>query len=274
MSNIVAVVGRPNVGKSTFFNRLVGERKAIMDNESGITRDRHYGHVTWCDTFFSVIDTGGYVTNSEDVFEEAIKDQVALAIDEADVILFTVDITMGVTELDKEFANYLRRYKKPVYVVANKADDPITHQYIGEFYSLGFKEVFPVSAQTGGGSGDLLDKVITHFADKGFENPNLGIPKLAVLGRPNAGKSSFINVLLGKERNIVTDQAGTTRDSINSVYKQFGKEFIVVDTAGVRRKAKVHEDVEFYSVMRAIRSLEDDKILIETHCQSGMHFSN
>ncbi len=262
MSNIVAIVGRPNVGKSTFFNRLVGERKAIMDNESGITRDRHYGHVTWCEKFFSVIDTGGYVVNSDDIYEEAIRAQVGLAIDEADVVLFVVDITEGVTELDKDFANYLRRHKKPVYIVANKADDPITHQYIGEFYTLGFPEVFPVSAQTGGGSGDLLDQVITHFPDPGVENPDLGIPKLAVLGRPNAGKSSFVNVLLGKERNIVTNQAGTTRDSIDSIYKQYGKEFIIVDTAGVRRKAKVHEDIEFYSVMRAIRSLEDCDVAI------------
>ncbi len=262
MANIVAIVGRPNVGKSTLFNRLVGERKAIMDDESGVTRDRHYGHSMWCGTYFSVIDTGGYVVNSDDVFEEAIRDQVALAIEESDVVLFVVDISEGLTDLDKDFANYLRRHKKTVYVVANKADDPSQHHYIGEFYSLGFDDVFPVSSQTSSGTGDLLDQVITHFEEKGIEDPDEGIPKIAVLGRPNAGKSSFVNTLLGVERNIVTEIAGTTRDSVDSRYSQFGKEFILIDTAGVRRKTKVHEDIEFYSVMRAIRSLEDCDVAI------------
>lgn len=262
MSNIVAIVGRPNVGKSTFFNRLVGERKAIMDDESGITRDRHYGHSEWLDNFFTVIDTGGYVTNSDDVYEEAIRDQVDLAMEEADVIIFVVDIQTGLTELDKEFAGELRKQNKPIYIAANKADMPESHQYIGEFYGIGIDEVYPISSQTGSGTGDLLDRIVEHFPEKGTEDPYEGIPKISVIGRPNAGKSSFVNTILGKERSIVTDQAGTTRDSIHSHYTQFGKEFIIVDTAGVRRKAKVKENIEFYSVMRAIRSIEEADVCI------------
>lgn len=262
MSNIVAIVGRPNVGKSAFFNRLIKERKAIIHDESGITRDRHYGQSEWQGTNFSVIDTGGYVINSDDIFEEAIRSQVQLAIDEADVIFFVVDIQEGITPLDKDFAKELRKQNKTVYVVANKADSPAHHQYIGEFYELGFDQIYPVAAINGSGTGELLDQLVTHFPEKGLEDPYEGIPKIAVIGRPNAGKSSFVNTILGKERSIVTDIAGTTRDSIYSHYTQFGKDFIIVDTAGVRKKAKVHENVEFYSVMRAIRAIEESDVCI------------
>lgn len=262
MANIVAIVGRPNVGKSTFFNRMIGERKAIMDNESGITRDRHYGHAEWIGKYFSVIDTGGYVLNSDDVFEEAIRDQVQLAIDEASVILFMVDSKAGITDLDKEFAHVLRRTKKPVIVVVNKADHTEDALSYHEFYGLGFDTIFPISSQSGSGTGDLLDDVVGHFEEEGLEDPYEGIPKIAILGRPNAGKSSFLNVVLGKERSIVTDVAGTTRDSIHSHYNQFGKEFIFVDTAGVRKKQNVKENIEFYSVMRAINALETSDVCI------------
>ncbi|WP_114781970.1 ribosome biogenesis GTPase Der [Botryobacter ruber] len=262
-SNIIAIVGRPNVGKSTFFNRLIGQRKAIMDNVSGVTRDRSYGHGDWTGKFFTVIDTGGYVHGTDDIFEEEINKQVELAIKEADVILFMVDVDAGLTDLDKEFANVLRRTDKPVYIVANKADTTERSQQIGEFYSLGVGiDIFPVSSQSGSGTGDLLDEVVKHFKDQGVEDPDAGIPKFAVLGRPNAGKSSFVNLLLGEERNIVTDIAGTTRDAIHSRYKAYGKEFIIVDTAGLRRKSKVSEDIEFYSVMRAVRALEDADVCI------------
>ena len=262
MSNIVAIVGRPNVGKSTFFNRLVGARKAIMDNESGVTRDRHYGHAEWTGKFFSVIDTGGYVTNSDDIFEGEIRKQVALAVEEANVILFMVDIDAGLTDLDNEFADVLRRYKKPVFVVANKADNTVRTHLTGEFYAMGFNEIYPVSASNGSGTGELLDEIVKHFPNEGDENPNEGIPKITVLGRPNVGKSSFLNVITGDDRSIVTDLAGTTRDTIDTHYKRFGKNFILVDTAGIRKKKKVHEDIEFYSVMRSIRALEESDICI------------
>ena len=263
MANIVAIVGRPNVGKSTLFNRLVGSRKAIMDDESGVTRDRHYGYSEWIGKNFTVVDTGGYVTGSDDIFEESIRKQVQLAIDEATVILFMVDVEAGVTGLDEEFANVLRRSKKPIYIVANKADTFQRGHQAGEFYALGLgEEVFPISSQHGSGTGDLLDEVVKHFESEDEEDPDAGIPKIAIMGRPNAGKSSFVNLLLGEERNIVTDIAGTTRDSIHSRYKAFGKEFILIDTAGLRRKAKVHEDIEFYSVMRAIRALEESDVAV------------
>jgi GTP-binding protein len=262
MTNIVAIVGRPNVGKSTFFNRLVGTRSAIMDDMPGVTRDRHYGHSEWGGKYFSVIDTGGYVTGSEDIFEEAIREQVQLAIDEANVILFLVDAAEGLHVLDEEFAKILRRTKKPIFVVANKADNIRRAHMSGEFYSLGMGEVYPVSAQSGSGTGDLLDEVIKHFSDEGIEDPYAGIPKIAIMGRPNVGKSSFLNTLVGQQRSIVTDIAGTTRDSINAHYNAFGKEFIITDTAGIRKKAKVKEDIEFYSVMRSIRALEDADVAI------------
>jgi GTPase len=264
MANIVAIVGRPNVGKSTFFNRITESRKAIMDNMSGVTRDRHYGFAEWTGRNFTLIDTGGYVTDSEDVFEEAIRNQVELAIEEADVVLFMVDIMAGVTDLDKEFANVLRKVRKdkPVVVIANKADDANKANLYGEFYTLGFDEIFAVSSQTGSGTGDLLDEVVRHFKTEQEENPDEGVPKIAIIGRPNAGKSSFLNVLLGKERSIVTDIAGTTRDAINARYTQFGKDFIITDTAGIRKKAKIKDDIEFYSILRSIRSLEESDVCI------------
>lgn len=262
MANIVAIVGRPNVGKSTFFNRIIGERKAIMDDESGVTRDRHYGYGEWTGKNFSVIDTGGYVTNSDDIFEEAIRDQVTLAMEEADILLFMVDVKEGLTELDKEFAHVLRRSTKPVLVIANKADTNDRALLIGEFYQLGFDTIFPISSQSGSGTGDLLDEIVSHFDEPGNENPYEGIPRISIVGRPNVGKSSFLNAILGEERSIVTDIAGTTRDSINSLYNRFGKEFLITDTAGIRKKSKVHEDVEFYSTLRAISSIEESDVVI------------
>jgi GTP-binding protein len=252
------------VGKSTLFNRLVEERKAIEDNMSGVTRDRHYGHAQWSGKFFSVIDTGGYVTGSDDVFEAEIRKQVKLAIEEADVILFVVDCIDGLTDLDSEFANELRSTKKPIYIVANKADNREKAMMAHEFYSLGISdfEIFPIAAVSGSGTGDLLDQVITHFKDEGEEDPDAGIPKISILGRPNVGKSSFLNALLGQERSIVTDEAGTTRDAIHTRYKLFGQDFIITDTAGIRKKAKVKEDVEFYSVMRSLRTLEESDVII------------
>ncbi|GMQ28019.1 ribosome biogenesis GTPase Der [Algoriphagus confluentis] len=264
MANIVAIVGRPNVGKSTLFNRLVEERKAIEDNLSGVTRDRHYGHAQWSGKFFSVIDTGGYVTGSEDIFEAEIRKQVKLAIEEADVILFVVDCHDGLTDLDSEFANELRGTKKPLYIVANKADNLDKALMANEFYALGLSdyEIFPIAAVSGSGTGELLDEVITHFADEGEEDPDAGVPKISILGRPNVGKSSFLNALLGQERSIVTDEAGTTRDAIHTRYKFFGKDFIITDTAGIRKKGKVKEDIEFYSVMRSLRTLEESDVVI------------
>ncbi len=264
MANIVAVVGRPNVGKSTFFNRLVEERKAIEDNMSGVTRDRHYGHGQWGGKFFSVIDTGGYVTGSDDVFEAEIRKQVTLALEEASVILFVVDCHDGLTDLDKEFAAVLRTSKKPIYIVANKADNQSQVLMASEFYALGLgeNEVYPIAAISGSGTGDLLDAVITNFPDEGIEDPDDGIPKISILGRPNVGKSSFLNALLGKERSIVTDEAGTTRDAIHTRYKLYGQDFIITDTAGIRKKAKVKEDIEFYSVMRSLRTLEESDVII------------
>jgi GTP-binding protein len=264
MANIVAIVGRPNVGKSTLFNRLVEERKAIEDNMSGVTRDRHYGHAQWCGKFFSVIDTGGYVTGSEDLYEAEIRKQVKLAIEEADVILFVVDCHDGMTDLDEAFANELRSNKKPLYIVANKADNQEKSFMSHEFYSLGLTdlEVFPIAAASGSGTGELLDALITHFEEDGIEDPDAGIPKISILGRPNAGKSSFLNALIGQERSIVTDEAGTTRDAIHTRYKFFGQDFIITDTAGIRKKAKVKEDVEFYSVMRSLRTLEESDVVI------------
>lgn len=242
-----------------------------MDNESGITRDRHYGYSEWGGKNFTLIDTGGYVTNSDDIFEESIRDQVGVALEEADVILFVVDVDSGVTDLDKEFAQILRKSKKPVFLTANKADNNDRIHQASEFYALGMGEVYPTSAQTGSGTGDLLDQVITHFEEEGIEDPDAGVPRLAILGRPNAGKSSFLNMLLGKDRSIVTDIAGTTRDSINTRYNLFNQDFILVDTAGIRKKNRVTEDVEFYSVLRAIRSLEEcDVVILMVDATRGM----
>ncbi len=262
MANIVAIVGRPNVGKSTFFNRMVEKREAIMDNEPGVTRDRHYGYAEWCGKYFTVIDTGGYVTGSEDKFESQIRKQVKLAIEEASAVIFMVDCKDGVTGFDKEFANVLRTSKKPIFVAANKADTPDKSVYAAEFYELSLGEVYPISSENGGGTGELLDELVKTFPSEGVEDPNAGIPKFAIVGRPNVGKSSLLNALLGTERSIVTDEAGTTRDAIHSHYTMYGKNFILIDTAGVRKKGKVKEDIEFYAVLRSLRALEESDVCI------------
>ncbi len=262
MANILAIVGRPNVGKSTLFNRFVEERKAIVDETAGVTRDRHYGKADWNGIEFSVIDTGGYITNSEDVFEEEIAKQVMLAIDEADVILFLTDVTNGVTDLDLSVAGILRKSRKKVVLGVNKVDNHERAYASSEFYSLGLGEVFTVSSINGSGTGELLDEIVTHFEKVAPSEDEIEIPKIAVVGRPNAGKSSLVNALLDQERNIVTEIAGTTRDSINTHYNKFGHEFIIIDTAGIRKKTKVSEDIEFYSVMRAIRSIEESDVCL------------
>ncbi|RAW02987.1 ribosome biogenesis GTPase Der [Pseudochryseolinea flava] len=272
MGNIVAIVGRPNVGKSTFFNRLIEKRQAIMDNMPGVTRDRHYGYAEWCGKFFTVIDTGGYVVGSEDKFESAIRDQVKLAIDEASAVIFMVDCRDGLTGFDKDFANILRASKKSIFIAANKADTPDKTLLATEFYEMGLDaEIFPISAENGSGTGELLDELIKTFPEEGIEDPNAGIPKISILGRPNVGKSSFLNALLGTERCIVTDEAGTTRDAIHSHYKMFGKEYILIDTAGIRKKGKVKEDIEFYSVLRSLRTLEEsDVVIVVIDAERGM----
>ncbi|MBK9935140.1 MAG: ribosome biogenesis GTPase Der [Cytophagaceae bacterium] len=264
MSNIVAIVGRPNVGKSTLFNRLIEERVAITDNQSGVTRDRHYGNAFWLKKNFTVIDTGGYVVGSDDTFEEAIRRQVELALEESTIILFVVDTKAGLTELDEEFANVLRRSKKPVFIVANKAETFERAQLVAsEFYSMGLdSEIYPISAADGSGTGDLLDAMSKYLEDDRPENPNEGVPRISILGRPNVGKSSYLNALLGKERSIVTDIAGTTRDSIDTRYTLYGKDFVITDTAGIRKKAKVNEDIEFYSVLRSIKALDNSDVCI------------
>lgn len=263
MANIVSIVGRPNVGKSTLFNRLIEQRKAIMDNQSGVTRDRHYGYADWTEKYFTVIDTGGYVAGSEDVFEEAIRDQVQLAIEESTVVLFMVDTDTGLTELDKEFANVLRRYDKPVLIVANKAETQARRLSASEFYAMGLDaEIYPISSQTGEGTGELLDAVVKYFKDDGVEDPEEGIPRIAIIGRPNVGKSSFLNVLTGTDRSIVTDIAGTTRDAIHTRYKAYGKELILIDTAGLRRKSKITESIEFYSTLRSLKAVEESDVCI------------
>lgn len=260
MSNIVAIVGRPNVGKSTLFNRLIGTRKAIVNEESGVTRDRNYGKSDWNGKEFSVIDTGGYVCNSDDIFEEEINKQVLLALEEADVILFMVDAEIGLTDQDQNFARLLRNIDKPVYLIANKVDNSDRIYDAQEFYRLGIKsELFCISSASGSGTGDLLDQVVSHFQEDTIEDTD-HLPRITIVGRPNVGKSSTINALIGQERNIVTDIAGTTRDTLNTRYTQFGYDFILIDTAGVRKKAKVSEDVEFYSVMRSIRAIEDSDV--------------
>ena len=268
-NNIVAVVGRPNVGKSTLYNRLIGERQAIIDDVSGVTRDRQYGTSYWNGKTFTVVDTGGFVKNSEDVFETAIRSQVAIAIEEAKVIIFMVDVTTGITDLDEEVAALLRRADKPVYLAVNKVDNHNRMIEANEFWSLGFENTYFLSSMTGSGSGDLLDAVVEHI-EKADETPS-ELPKFAIVGQPNVGKSSLTNALLGQERNIVTDVAGTTRDSIHSVYEKFDKRFLLVDTAGIRKKSRVHEDLEFYSVMRAIKAIEEaDVCLLMIDARTGM----
>ena len=259
------------MGKSTFFNRLVEKREAIMDNMPGVTRDRHYGYAEWCGKFFTVIDTGGYVTGSEDKFESQIRKQVKLAIDEASAVIFMVDSKDGITGFDKEFANILRTSKKPIFVAANKSDTPEKAIYAAEFYELSLGEVYPISSENGGGTGELLDELVKTFPTEGVEDPNAGIPKITIVGRPNVGKSSLLNALLGTERSIVTDEAGTTRDAIHSHYNMYGKNFILIDTAGVRKKGKVKEDIEFYSVLRSLRALEEsDVVIIVIDAERGM----
>ncbi|NOX48842.1 MAG: ribosome biogenesis GTPase Der [Chlorobi bacterium] len=261
MSNILAIVGRPNVGKSTFFNRLTASRQAIVEETSGVTRDRHYGKSDWNGIEFSVIDTGGYVVGSDDIFEDEIRRQVDLAINEADVVVFMVDAIDGLLGMDEDVAIILRKSKKKVFLVANKVDNPQRINDAAEFYQLGLGEVFCLSSINGSGTGELLDVLVKEFnEDNPEEIPDL--PKFAVVGRPNVGKSSLVNSLLGDERNIVTPLAGTTRDSIYTRYHSFGFDFLLVDTAGVRKKAKVHENIEFYSVMRSIRAIENSDVCI------------
>ena len=261
MSNIVAIVGRPNVGKSTLFNRLVQSRQAIVEESSGVTRDRHYGHSDWNGKSFTVIDTGGYVVGSDDIFEEEIRKQVDLAIDEADVIIFVVDGQAGVHVLDEDVALILRKCKKKVLLGVNKTDIPSKFGEAAEFYALGLGEIYPFSAMTGTGTGELLDEVVKYLPSDTTEDYS-NLPRFAVVGRPNVGKSSMINAFLGQERNIVTDIAGTTRDSNNTHFNAFGMDFMLVDTAGLRKKSKVYENIEFYSVMRSIRAIEECDVAI------------
>lgn len=257
------------MGKSTLYNRLTESRKAIVDDFSGVTRDRHYGQSEWIGKKFTVIDTGGFVQGSDDVFESAIRDQVLIAIDEASVILFVVDVSTGITDLDDQIAKVLRRSKKPVYVVANKVDSAKQVHDSAEFYALGLGDIYNISSMTGSGTGELLDDVVSHFQEEEEEESTL--PKFTIVGRPNVGKSSLTNALLGEERNIVTPIAGTTRDAIRIHYNQFGNEFLLVDTAGLRRKSKVSEDIEFYSVMRTIKALEDsDVVILMIDAQDGI----
>jgi len=254
-------VGRPNVGKSTLFNRLVRARQAIVHESSGVTRDRHYGKAFWNGQEFSLIDTGGYVSHTQDIFEEEIRKQVLLAIEEADVILFVTDVESGITDLDQTVAGILRKVKKPVFLVVNKADNNVRFLEANEFFSLGLGDIHPVSAVNGSGTGDLLDAVVAAFT-KAPDDEAPDIPKFAIIGRPNVGKSSLVNALLGEERHIVTPVSGTTRDSIYTRYQKFGLDFFLIDTAGVRKKGKVTEDIEFYSVMRAIRAIENSDVCL------------
>ena len=260
MSNIVAIVGRPNVGKSTLFNRLVKRRDAIVDSVSGVTRDRHYGKSDWNGKEFSVIDTGGYAIGSGDIFEEEIRKQVQLAIDEADHIIFVVDVEEGITPMDVEVANLLRKVKKPIFLAVNKVDNAMRDADAVEFYNLGLGEYYTLSSINGSGTGELLDALVADMEEDVEDEHEL--PRFAVVGRPNAGKSSFINALIGEERNIVTDIAGTTRDTVDTKYNRFGFEFNLVDTAGIRKKSKVKEDLEFYSVMRAVKAIEECDVAI------------
>lgn len=261
MGNIVAIVGRPNVGKSTFFNRMIQRREAIVDAVSGVTRDRNYGKADWNGKTFSLIDTGGYVKGSDDVFESEIDKQVELAIDEADAIIFMVDVEAGITGMDEDVAKLLRKVKKPVFLVVNKVDNAKRLENAVEFYSLGLGNYFPIASTSGSGTGDLLDALVEALPEL-EEDEETELPRFAVVGRPNAGKSSFINALIGEDRYIVTDIAGTTRDAIDTRYNRFGFEFNLVDTAGIRRKSKVKEDLEFYSVMRSVRAIENSDVCL------------
>ncbi|MBO7491941.1 MAG: ribosome biogenesis GTPase Der [Bacteroidales bacterium] len=261
MSNILSLIGRPNVGKSTFFNRLIKAREAIVDSVAGVTRDRHYGKSDWNGYEFSVIDTGGYVVGSDDIFEAEIRKQATLAIEESDVIVLMVDGREGLSPLDEEVADILRQSGKPYYLAVNKIDSPSNYFDYAEFYALGIPEVFPISAVSGSGTGELLDAVVKHFSKDKEENTD-DLPRIAIVGKPNVGKSSIINAFLGEERHIVTPLAGTTRDTIFTRYKSFGFDFYLIDTAGLRRKSKVEEDLEFYSVMRAVRSIENSDVCI------------
>lgn len=263
MNNIVAIVGRPNVGKSTFFNRLIQRREAIVDSVSGVTRDRNYGKSEWNGKEFSVIDTGGYIKGSDDIFEAEIRRQVELAIDEADVIIFMVDVEEGITPMDEEVAKLLRKVTKPVMLAVNKVDNSMREKDAIEFYNLGLGEYYTLAGMSGSGTGDLLDALVELLPEALPPDENaVALPRFAVVGRPNAGKSSIINALIGEDRYIVTDIAGTTRDAIDTTYNRFGFEFNLVDTAGIRRKAKVKEDLEFYSVMRSVRAIEHSDICI------------
>ena len=261
--SLVAIVGRPNVGKSTLFNRLVGMRQAIVDETAGVTRDRHYGRCEWCGTEFSIVDTGGYTSDSDDIFEEEIRKQVLLAIEEADLVLFMVEAQTGITDYDSEIAAILRRCSKKVVLAVNKVDSGEKMYDVYQFYALGFGEVFSISSANGGGTGDLLDEIVRNLPkDEEREKNAPELPRITIVGKPNVGKSSMTNALLGVERNIVTPMAGTTRDSIETRFNKFGYDFMLVDTAGMRRKSKVHEDLEFYSVMRAIRAIEHSDVCV------------
>ena len=262
MSNIVAIVGRPNVGKSTLFNRLLERREAIVDSEAGVTRDRHYGKSDWNGVDFTVIDTGGYDIGTDDIFEVEIRKQVALAVEEATSIIFMVNVQEGLNETDEEIFHLLRKANKPIYLVINKVDTNKEELAATEFYQLGVESYFTLSSATGSGTGELLDQVVKDFPTTEYKDPFENLPKITIAGRPNVGKSTMTNALLDDNRNIVTDIAGTTRDSIQTLYNKFGHEFVLVDTAGMRRKAKVKEDLEFYSVMRAIRSIEYSDVVI------------
>ena len=262
MSNIVAIVGRPNVGKSTLFNRLLERREAIVDSTAGVTRDRHYGKSDWNGVDFTVIDTGGYDVGSDDIFEEEIRKQVQLAVDEATSIIFMVNVEEGLTDIDNEIYQLLRKSNKPIYVVVNKVDSAREELPATEFYQLGIEKYYTLSSATGSGTGDLLDDIVADFPTTEYVDPFDGLPRITIAGRPNVGKSTLTNALLGDERNIVTNIAGTTRDSIETLYKKFGYEFVLVDTAGMRKKSKVSEDLEFYSVMRSIRAIEHSDVVI------------
>ena len=270
--SLVAIVGRPNVGKSTLFNRLVGMRQAIVDETAGVTRDRHYGHCEWCGNEFSVVDTGGYTSSGDDIFEEEIRKQVMLAIEESDLVLFMVEAQTGITDYDQEIADILRRSDKKVLLAVNKVDSGEKMFDVYQFYALGFEEVFSISSANGGGTGDLLDAIVKFLPKEDAQASSFpDLPRITIVGKPNVGKSSMTNALLGTERNIVTPMAGTTRDSIETHFNQFGYDFMLVDTAGLRKKTKVHEDLEFYSVMRAIRSIEhSDVCILMVDAQTGI----